>query len=526
MKFPLLGLLLLLSLVGSPTRAEEGPVCPKTETLTRASFPEGFMFGTATAAFQVEGAVNEGCRGPSLWDIYTKKFPHRVKNHNADEAVDFYHRYKEDIQLMKKLNTDGFRLSISWPRIFPHGRMEKGISKEGVQFYHDLIDELLKNDITPLVTVFHWDTPADLEDEYGGFLSERIVPDFVEYANFTFHEYGDKVKHWITFNEPWVFSRSGYDVGKKAPGRCSPYVKDFGHLCQDGRSGFEPYVVSHNLLVGHAEAVDAFRKCEKCKGGKIGIAHSPAWFEPEDVEGGQNMVNRVLDFIIGWHLDPTTYGDYPQSMKDTVGTRLPRFTNAQKAKLKDSTDFVGINYYTSFFSKTGKPDSRNPTWATDALAEFEPKTVDGSIKIGSQPNTAKMAVYAKGLRKLLKYIKDRYNNPEIIITENGYGEDLGDKDTDLSVALNDHNRKYYLQRHLLALNEAICEDKVNVTSYFLWSLMDNFEWQDGYTARFGVYYIDFKNNLTRMEKESAKWLSEFLKPGLKPSKSSKLHEEL
>ncbi|KAJ4872712.1 Beta-glucosidase 19 [Raphanus sativus] len=340
MKFPLLGLLLLVTLVGSPTRAEEGPVCPKTDTLSRASFPEGFMFGTATASYQVEGAVNEGCRGPSLWDIYTKKFPHRVKNHNAEVAVDFYHRFREDIKLMKKLNTDAFRLSIAWPRIFPHGRMEKGISKEGVQFYHDLIDELLKNDLTPLVTVFHWDMPADLEDEYGGFLSEHTGLCGVR----KLHVPRDKVKNCITFNEPWVFSRSGYDVGKKAPGRCSPYIKDFGHLCQDGRSGFEAYVVSHNLLVSHAEAVDVFRKGEKCKGGKIGIAHSPAWFEPEDVEGGQRTVDRVVDFIMGWHLDPTTFGDYPQSMKDAVEARLPRFTKAQKAKLKGSADFVGINY--------------------------------------------------------------------------------------------------------------------------------------------------------------------------------------
>ncbi|KAJ4887067.1 Beta-glucosidase 19 [Raphanus sativus] len=374
---------------------------------------------------------------------------------------------------MKKLNTDAFRLSIAWPRIFPHGRMEKGISKEGVQFYHDLIDELLKNDLTPLVTVFHWDMPADLEDEYGGFLSEHTGLCGVR----KLHVPRDKVKNCITFNEPWVFSRSGYDVGKKAPGRCSPYIKDFGHLCQDGRSGFEAYVVSHNLLVSHAEAVDVFRKGEKCKGGKIGIAHSPAWFEPEDVEGGQRTVDRVVDFIMGC----------------------------------------------SFYAKASeKRDHRQPSWATDSLVEFEPKTVDGSVKIGSQ-----MAVYAAGLRKLVKYIKDRYGNPEIIITENGYGEDLGDKDTDHSVALNDHNRKYYHQRHLLALHQAICDDKVNVTSYFVWSLMDNFEWQDGYTARFGLYYIDFQNNLTRMEKESAKWFTEFLEPGLKQKSSkSTFSEEL
>ncbi|KAG2268338.1 hypothetical protein Bca52824_062893 [Brassica carinata] len=226
---------------------------------------------------------------------------------------------------------------------------------------------------------------------------------------------------------------------EETPGRCSPYIKDFGHLCQDGRSGFEAYVVSHNLLVSHAEAVDAFRKCEKCKGGKIGIAHSPAWFEPEDVEGGQRTVDRVLDFIMG-------------CMKDAVGARLPKFTKSQKAKLKGSADFVGINYYSSFYAKASeKPDYRQPSWATDSLVEFELKCYELRF------NCFRLSyfVYAADLRKLVKYIKDRYGNPEIIITENGYGEDLGVKDTDHSVALNDHNRKYYHQRHLLALHQAI-----------------------------------------------------------------------
>jgi beta-glucosidase len=178
-KFPLLGLLFLITIVVSSTIAVDDPVCPTTSKLSRASFPNGFVFGTATAAFQVEGAINETCRGPALWDIFCKRNPERCSGHNADVAVDFFHRYKEDIQLMKNLNTDAFRLSIAWSRIFPHGRKEKGVSQAGVKFYHDLIDELLKNGIIPFVTVFHWDTPQDLEDEYGGFLSENIVYVFV-----------------------------------------------------------------------------------------------------------------------------------------------------------------------------------------------------------------------------------------------------------------------------------------------------------------------------------------------------------
>ncbi|KFK24616.1 hypothetical protein AALP_AA8G002400 [Arabis alpina] len=520
-KVLLLGLLLILAISGWRASAD-GPVCPKTDSLSRKSFPKGFLFGTATAAYQVEGAVDEGCRGPSMWDIYCKKFPARCNGDDGTVAVDFYHRYKEDIQLMKRLNSDAFRLSIAWPRIFPHGRKEKGVSKAGVKFYHDLIDELLRNGITPLVTVFHWDTPQDLEDEYNGFLSERIVKDFTEYSEFVFNEYGGKVKHWITFNEPWVFSRAGYDIGKKAPGRCSKYVND---KCQDGRSGYEAYIVSHNLLLAHAEAVQVFRyKCEKCKNGKIGIAHSPAWFEPHDLADAQDgaSVGRVLDFIMGWHLDTTMFGDYPQKMKDIVGHRLPKFTDDQKRKLKNSADFVGINYYSSFFSNHKEViDPAQASWQQDSLTDFEPKSSQG-VLLGSKPLTAAMAVYSRGLRSLLKYIKDKYNNPEIIIAENGYGEELKEKDS-IEVGIADHNRKYYLQRHLLSLQEAICKDGVNVTGYFVWSLVDNFEWQDGYKNRFGLYYIDFKNNLTRHEKESAKWYSNFLKQEINPSR---VNEEL
>ncbi|CAN7051061.1 unnamed protein product [Brassica oleracea var. botrytis] len=415
-KVPLIGLLLLLAIVVSPATAD-GPVCPPSTKLSRASFPEGFLFGTATAAYQVEGAVNETCRGPALWDIYCKRYPEKCKNDNGDVAVDFFHRYKEDIQLMKNLNTDAFRLSIAWTRIFPHGRKEKGVSQAGVQFYHDVIDELLRNGIVPFVTVFHWDTPQDLEDEYGGFLSERIVKDFREYADFVFQEYGDKVKHWITFNEPWVFAHAGYDVGKKAPGRCSDYVD---RTCKGGRSGYEVYLVSHNLLNAHAEAFEAFTQCEKCKGGKVGLAHSPAWFEPHDFQDSQDgaSIGRALDFMLGWHLDTTMYGDYPQIMKDIVGHRLPQFTTAQKAKLKNSAHFVGLNYYTSTFANhVENPDHSKPRWKQDSLISWEPKNSD-KFTIGSTPSTGKLPVYARGFRSLLKYIKDKYANPEIMIMEN------------------------------------------------------------------------------------------------------------
>ncbi|CAA7041605.1 unnamed protein product [Microthlaspi erraticum] len=434
------GLLLLLIIVMvilyltivDPVKPD-GPVCPPTPpgTLSRAHFPEGFLFGTATAAYQ------------------------------------------EDIQLMKNLNTDSFRLSIAWTRIFPHGTKDKGVSESGVQFYHDLIDELKLNGIIPFVTVFHWDTPQVLEDEYGGFLSDRIVMDFRAYADFVFHEYGGKVKHWITFNEPWVYSHAGYDIGKKAPGRCSDYINK---ACPDGHSGRECYIVTHNLLNAHAEAVEAFRACKNCTGGKIGIAHSPLWFEPHDFKDAQDgaSIERALDFMLGWHLETTITGEYPKIMRDIVGDRLPRFNATQRAKLINSTDFVGLNYYYSQFSAhLEKIDYSKPYWKQDSLIHWE-----------------------------------------------GYGEILGDKDS-VEVGTKDTNRKYYLQRHLLSMHEAICTHKVNVTGYFTWSLLDNFEWQDGYKTRFGLYYIDFKNNLTRHEKLSAKYYKDFLSKGIRPSQIKK-----
>ncbi|WZZ57569.1 hypothetical protein YC2023_057676 [Brassica napus] len=518
MKIPLLGLLLLPSLVGSPTRAEEGPVCPKTETLSRASFPEGFMFGTATASYQVEGAVNEGCRGPNLWDLYTKKFPHRVKNHNADEAVDFYHRYKEDIKLMKKLNTDAFRLSIAWPRIFPHGRMEKGISKEGVQFYHDLIDKLLKNDITPLVTAFHWDIPADLEDEYGGFLSERVVRTSVldlKSANLG-----------VTLLPLSLFRRLPEALSFED-------MLSFDLLCT---VRFLSSVVSLCLCGAPAPVLQALAgsRCKEFK--PLPAVHesrsSPLAFPLVGLDQQPQLLQSSVTYtlLLNCNYIQTGFCGVRKLHVPRIWGQSEKLDYVQRAmglqpfRLRKHRGVVlRTSKILDIFAKMDGQDLRLMSLVTIySLVTLKPLTLSESAK-----STAKMAVYAAGLRKLVKYIKDRYGNPEIIITENGYGEDLGVKDTDHSVALNDHNRKYYHQRHLLALHQAICEDKVNVTSYFVWSLMDNFEWQDGYTARFGLYYIDFKNSLTRMEKESAKWFTEFLKPGPKQKSSkSTFSEEL
>lgn len=498
-------------MIVSPITVYGGAVCPASSTFGRGSFPDGFLFGATTSAFQHEGAAEEGGRGSSIWDSFTLK-QHSESNNNLDGrlGVDFYHHYKEDVQLLKKLNMDAFRFSISWSRIFPHGKKDKGVSETGVKFYNDLINELIANGVTPLVTLFQWDVPQALEDEYGGFLSDRILEDFRDFAQFAFNKYGDRVKHWVTINEPYEFSRGGYETGEKAPGRCSKYVNE---KCVAGKSGHEVYTVSHNLLLAHAEAVEEFRKCGKCTGGKIGIVQSPMWFEPYDKKStsspSEEIVKRAMDFTLGWHMEPITHGDYPQAMKDVVGSRLPSFTPEQKEKLKGSYDFVGINYFTStFVAHTDNVNPEKPSWEADSRLQLHSNNVDG-FKIGSQPATAKYPVCADGLRKVLKYIKENYNDPEIIVTGNGYKETLEEKDV-LPDALSDSNRKYYHMRHLMALHGAVCEDKVNVKGYFVSSLMDGLEWEDGYKTRSGLYYVDYGHNMGRHEKQSAKWLSKLL----------------
>ncbi|KAJ1389836.1 Glycosyl hydrolases family 1, N-terminal conserved site [Sesbania bispinosa] len=312
--------------------------------INRQSFPKGFVFGTASSAFQYEGAVKEDGRGPSVWDTFSHSPGKIVDRSNADVAVDQYHRYEEDIQLMKDMGMDAYRFSISWSRIFSNGSGE--INQAGIDHYNKLINALLAKGIEPYVTLYHWDLPQALEDKYKGWLSPLIIKDFATYAETCFQKFGDRVKHWITFNEPHTFAMMGYDLGLEAPGRCSILLHQ---LCRNGNSATEPYIVAHNVLLSHAMVADIYRK--KYKGGFIGISLDVIWFESatnttEDIEATQ----RALDFQLGWFLDPLVFGDYPNSMKTRVGSRLPKFSKSQASLLKGSLDFVGINHYTTFYA--------------------------------------------------------------------------------------------------------------------------------------------------------------------------------
>ncbi|KAH9322570.1 hypothetical protein KI387_017209, partial [Taxus chinensis] len=382
-----------------------------------------------------EGAVMEDGRGPSIWDTFSHQLNGRVIDFsNADIAVDQYHRYNEDVQLMADMGMDAYRFSISWSRIFPTGSGE--INQAGVDHYNKLIDALLEKGIEPYLTLYHWDLPQALEDTYNGWLQPQIVSDYVRFAETCFEKFGDRVKNWITFNEPHTLAFQGYDVGLEAPGRCSILLHTF---CTAGNSATEPYIVGHHLLLSHAKAVDIYRNKYKAKqGGRIGIALDVIWYVPkwnslEDIAATQ----RAQDFQFGWFMDPMFFGEYPRSMRERVGNRLPSFSGEESNLVKGSLDFVGVNHYTTYYATSNKTNIIG-LLLNDTLADSGTVTLPfrKGRAIGPKASSIWLYIVPRGIRSLMNYIKDRYGNPPVIITENGM-DDPNNIFISLKTALND-----------------------------------------------------------------------------------------
>ncbi|PKA59460.1 Beta-glucosidase 12 [Apostasia shenzhenica] len=429
---------------------------------------------------------------------------------------------QEDVQLVADIGLNSYRFSISWPRIFPKGRGTP--NEEGVRYYHNLINELIRRGVQPFATIFHWDVPQALEDEYGGFLSRKIIEDYKNYVQFLFKEYGNKVKRWITFNEPQMFILRGYGNGMFAPGHCTPDLKigDMEYVCPAGDSIREPYTVGHNMLLAHAEAVKIYKEQFLAgQQGEIGITLVTTWYEPyDDNPLDKEAQIRALDFNVGWIVDPLMFGDYPLSMRALVGERLPIFTKEESELLTShKNDFIGINYYTARYAKhmPFDPNFRPKIYTEDG--RYDTLTHRGDVPIGPAETDSWVNVYPKGLTKQLQCIRDRYNNIPVYITENGVLEYVQELEKliaagiVLSEPLEDIYRTEYLISHIQEVEDAI-RDGVNVKGYFVWSLLDCFEWSDGYTARFGIVHIDYTNiknpDLTRTPKGSASWLKRFL----------------
>ncbi|KAK1427313.1 hypothetical protein QVD17_15996 [Tagetes erecta] len=412
------------------------------------------------------------------------------------------------------MGLNAYRFSLSWSRILPGGKLKLGINQEGVDYYNNLINELLANDIEPFVTLWHWDTPNVLEAEYMGFLSDKIVYDFVNYAEFCFWEFGDRVKYWATLNEPYFYAKKGYALGTFPPRR--------GVDGEPGDPGTEPYIVGRNLLLSHAHAVNLYRqRFQASQRGTIGITLNTRFYEPlnSELQDDIDAARRGIDFMFGWFMEPLFSGNYPSTMiKNVTDDRLPKFTKQQSKLLKGSYDFIGVNYYVSWYAKTA-PATDIVSLLTDNKVHEQPGNLNG-IPIGIKGGVDWFYSYPPGFYKLLVHIKDTYGDPLIYITENGWA-DKTDNTKTIEEGRVDPERIDYHHKHLQNLQYAISAG-VRVKGYFVWSLVDNFEWDDGYSARFGLIYIDFKSGkYTRYPKNSAIWYKYFLSQGEKQSEKQK-----
>ncbi|XP_043722141.1 beta-glucosidase 18-like [Telopea speciosissima] len=469
----------------------------------RSQFPATFLFGTATSSYQIEGAYLAGNKSLSNWDVFTH-IPGKVMDgSNGDVADDHYYRYMEDVELMHSLGVNSYRFSISWSRILPRGRFG-GVNSVGIEFYNNIINAILLRGIQPFVTLNHFDIPQVLEDRYGSWLNSQIQQDYGYFAEVCFKAYGDRVKYWSTFNEPNMTITLGYLSGDFPPNHCSQST-----ICISGDSAIEPYIAAHNLILSHATAVDIYRKKFQAKqGGMIGIVLNAAWYEPlRSIPADHLAVQRALAFDNAWFLDPIMYGDYPPEMHQILGNRLPTFSMKEKDKLMNKLDFVGINHYTTKYVKDCLFTPCNVgTLQGDSFVYFTGER-DG-VLIGEPMAMSGYYVVPYGIEKIVLYFKERYNNTPMFITETGFPQTSypGASVKDL---LNDTKRIEFLNDYLTFLAKALRDGGADVRGYFIWSLIDNFEWLFGYTLRFGLYYVDWLT-LERIPKLSATWYRQFL----------------
>ncbi len=447
-------------------------------------FPPGFVFGVATSSYQIEGAADEDGRGPSIWDTFCRT-PGKVAHaHNGDVACDHYHRWRDDIALMKGLHAGAYRFSVAWPRIFPTG-LEATPNRAGLDFYGRLVDGLLEAGISPWMTLYHWDLPQGLQDR-GGWAERDTVAHFERYADAVTRHLGDRVKHVITHNEPWCVAMLGHMNGEHAPGH-----KDWPEALR----------VVHHVLLSHGRAVPIVRA--NAPGAQVGITLNLVPGYPASPSAADADATRHFDgFFNRWYLDPLYRRSYPEDMVADYAAlgRLPTGMDFVRPGDLDAiaapTDFLGINYYSRAILRN----------ETTPEAENLPRTIeepgkDARTDIGWE-------VYPDGLRDLLVRVAKDYAPPALVITENGASYFTAPSDDG---AIHDTARLDYLRTHLGACVDAIAEG-VPLTGYFAWSLMDNFEWAWGYDQRFGLVWVDYATQ-ARTPKDSALWYAEVMRTG-------------
>lgn len=435
-------------------------------------FPPDFVWGVATAAYQIEGATDEDGRGDSIWDVYARTPGKVARGETADVACDHYHRWASDLDLIADLGVDAYRFSIAWPRILPEGRGR--VEPRGLDFYERLVDGMLERGIRPFATLYHWDLPQALQD-LGGWPNRETVDAFAEYAAVVAERLGDRVEAYATFNEPWCSAHLGHTLGEHAPG-----LRDLAQGLQ----------ASHHLLLAHGRALPALRAHAPAAKHGIVLNLNPA-YPASDAEADVAAARRFDGWFNRWFLDPLLRGAYPDDAWQGLAGDVPEVRPGDLDEIAAAIDFLGVNYYSRVVAADGDPDAPWPR--IDAVPPAPPLTEMG------------WEVYPRGLTDLLvRLTRDYPRLPEMYVTENGaaYPDVVEDG------AVHDDARVAYLAGHVQAVADALREG-APVRGYFAWSLMDNFEWARGYDKRFGLVRVDYATQ-RRTLKDSARWYRDLI----------------
>ncbi len=449
-------------------------------------FPESFLWGAATSSYQVEGAVKEGGRGPSIWDTFSHSPGRTAMDQNGDIAVDQYHRYKEDVQLMKWLGLKAYRFSVSWSRIFPDGYGK--LNEEGLSYYERLIDELLANGIEPWLTFFHWDLPQTLEDRFGGWESKETAKYFSEYVAETTKRLSDKVSNFFTINEFYCFTDSGYVDSKIYPGQnLGGHFPPGKSLSDKGRNQ-----VRHNALLAHGMAVNAIR-ANAIKTPNVGLAENfstcvPVIETEEHIAAAKTAFREENRHFLTAFME----GAYPESYLKDEGANAPEFTDEEMKLIGSPLDFVGANIYAPTYIKANPESPKG--YSVIQHPECYPKMDMNWLFVGPQ-----ITYWAP------RMLKEIWNVKAVYVTENGCA--CKDRLT-AEKEINDTDRIFYLRNHFISAHRAVSEG-MPLKGYFAWSLLDNFEWAEGYSKRFGLVYVNFET-LERIPKLSAKFYKEVI----------------
>ncbi len=436
-------------------------------------FPAGFTWGVATAAYQVEGAVREDGRGESIWDRFSHTPGKTLEGDTGDVACDHYHQWQADLDLMQWLGLRAYRFSVAWSRILPDGLGE--VNQPGLDWYDRLVDGLLERGIVPFATLYHWDLPQALQD-CGGWASRETVDAFARFADVVGARLGDRVRHWITHNEPWVVSMVGHYLGDHAPG------------LRDLRAAL---AAAHHLLLSHGRAMTVLRA--RSPRAVIGITLNlspclPARGTPED----ERAAGFADGYLNRWFLDPLFGRGYPGDMLERYGDHVPAILDGDLAEIAAPLDFLGVNYYTPLFARAPGPGE-------DSGLGFAQLSADELVRAGHTLTGMGWPVVPDGLREVVERVWREYGAPAIYVTENGVA--LEDHLADDSV--HDPGRIAFLHDHLLAAHRA-WQAGAPLRGYFVWSLLDNFEWALGYSKRFGLVHVDYPTQRRTM-KESGRW---------------------